>query len=56
MHILAYMLEDQGHSVVEAADGLERLSKFESGSPDLILMDVMICRSLSALKVAVMTI
>jgi len=39
--LLGYMLEDEGHSVVEAADGMECLSKFESTSPDLILMDVM---------------
>ena len=39
--LLGYMLEDEGHSVVEAADGAECLAKFESTSPDLILMDVM---------------
>lgn len=39
--LLGYMLEDEGHSVIEAADGMECLAKFESASPDLILMDVM---------------
>ncbi|MFT4714202.1 MAG: CheY-like chemotaxis protein [Candidatus Azotimanducaceae bacterium] len=34
--LLGYMLEDEGHSVVGAADGFECLSKFESGSSDLI--------------------
>jgi len=39
--LLGFMLEEEGHSVVEAADGLECLAKFESAAPDLILMDVM---------------
>jgi len=39
--LLGFMLEDEGHSVVQAADGMECLSKFQSAAPDLILMDVM---------------
>ncbi|RLT92491.1 fused response regulator/phosphatase [Ketobacter sp.] len=39
--LLAWMLEDDGHEVVEATNGEEAVELFKSATPDLVLMDVM---------------
>ncbi|HEY7024222.1 MAG TPA: response regulator transcription factor [Candidatus Limnocylindrales bacterium] len=39
---LSYQLEQEGYSVVSAADGGEALSRFRSTKPDLILLDLML--------------
>lgn len=39
--LLSWILEDDGHTVVEAVDGQEGVNLFQSESPDLVLMDVM---------------
>lgn len=36
-----FILEQQGYEVIEAADGLEGLTKAEFRRPDLILLDLM---------------
>jgi len=39
--LLAWMLEDEGHSVIEAVNGEEAVALFKEVAPDLVLMDVM---------------
>jgi DNA-binding response OmpR family regulator len=39
---LAYQLEQDGYSVVQAADGAEALARFRDSKPELILLDVML--------------
>ncbi|MCG8533695.1 MAG: fused response regulator/phosphatase [Pseudomonadales bacterium] len=39
--LLAWILEDQGHEVIEAGDGQQALESFKEHRPDLVLMDVM---------------
>ena len=39
--LLAWILEDEGHSVIEARDGQQALDMFRQHEPDLVLMDVM---------------
>ena len=39
---LAYQLRQDGHRVVEAADGADALERFRLDRPDLILLDVML--------------
>lgn len=39
--LLAWILEDDGHTVIEARDGQQALNLFKESSPDLVLMDVM---------------
>ncbi|OUR90180.1 hypothetical protein A9Q81_19475 [Gammaproteobacteria bacterium 42_54_T18] len=39
--LLCWILEDDGHTVVEAVNGQEGVDLFQSESPDLVLMDVM---------------
>lgn len=39
--LLAWMLEDEGHSVQEAGNGEEAVALFKDTQPDLVLMDVM---------------
>lgn len=39
--LLAWMLEDDGHEVVEAINGKEAVELFKISKPDLVLMDVM---------------
>lgn len=34
------LLTDAGHQVVEAANGLEALEKYEQHSPDIVMMDI----------------
>ncbi len=38
--LLSFLLEDEGHDVVEASSGEEALECFASGLPELVLMDV----------------
>lgn len=38
--LLSFLLEDEGHDVVEASSGEEAVERFASGRPDLVLMDV----------------
>jgi two-component system OmpR family response regulator len=38
--VVRFALERSGHQVVEASDGAEALALFESGSPDLIVLDI----------------
>lgn len=39
--LLAWILEDEGHEVVEAVNGQEALDLFKQDTPDMVLMDVM---------------
>ena len=39
--LLAWMLEDDGHEVIEAEDGRQAVTLFAEYAPDLVLMDVM---------------
>jgi CheY-like chemotaxis protein len=39
--ILVWLLEDDGHEVIEAKDGLEAVNLFQASPIDIILMDVM---------------
>ena len=39
--LLAWILEDEGHSVIEARDGQQAVDMFRQHEPDLVLMDVM---------------
>lgn len=39
--VLAALLEQNGYAIVEAANGVEAIEKFESSSPDIVFMDVM---------------
>ncbi|MFY0640266.1 MAG: SpoIIE family protein phosphatase [Bermanella sp.] len=39
--ILVWLLEDEGHEVIEAKDGLEAVNLFQESSIDIVLMDVM---------------
>ncbi|MFT5593197.1 MAG: CheY-like chemotaxis protein [Oceanicoccus sp.] len=39
--ILVWLLEDDGHEVIEAKDGLEAVNLFQESSIDIVLMDVM---------------
>jgi len=39
--LLGWLLEDDGHDVVEAIHGQDAIDKFPAVQPDLILMDVM---------------
>ncbi len=39
---LAYQLEQDGFSVVQASDGAEALARFRADKPELILLDVML--------------
>ena len=38
--LLSYILEDDGHEVLEATDGESGVAQFQSVAPDLVLMDV----------------
>ena len=38
--LVRVLLERAGHSVVEAANGLEALRRLEGGAPDLVVLDV----------------
>jgi CheY-like chemotaxis protein len=38
--LLSFLLEDDGHIVVEAASGEEGVARFDSEKPDLVLLDV----------------
>ena len=42
--VIADYLHIKGYETLEAGDGVEALSLFESGRPDLILLDVMMPR------------
>jgi CheY-like chemotaxis protein len=39
--ILVWLLEDEGHEIIEAKDGLEAVNLFQESSIDIVLMDVM---------------
>jgi len=39
--ILVWLLEDDGHEVIEAKDGLVAVNLFQESSIDIVLMDVM---------------
>lgn len=39
--VVAFSLRREGHDVVEARDGAEGLRLFETSSPDLVLLDIM---------------
>ncbi len=39
--LLAWILEDEGHNVIEARDGQQAVELFRLHNPDLVLMDVM---------------
>ncbi|MCP5018327.1 MAG: fused response regulator/phosphatase [Ketobacter sp.] len=39
--LLAWMLEDDGHTVIEAVNGQQAVELFKESEPDLVLMDVM---------------
>lgn len=39
--LLAWILEDEGHNVIEARDGQQAVDLFRQHNPDLVLMDVM---------------
>lgn len=39
--LLAWMLEDDGHEVIEAVNGQKAVELFKEAEPDLVLMDVM---------------
>lgn len=39
--LLTWILEDEGHSVIEARDGQQAVNMFRQHEPDLVLMDVM---------------
>src|SRR5690606_16464168 len=39
--LLAWILEDEGHTVTEAKDGRQAVTLFQAGEFDLVLMDVM---------------
>jgi CheY-like chemotaxis protein len=38
--LMRHMIEEEGHSVIEAAGAYEAIQKAEQYSPDLILMDI----------------
>ena len=42
--VIADYLHIKGYETVEAGDGFEALERFEAGSPDLVLLDVMMPR------------
>ncbi|MCB1645226.1 MAG: fused response regulator/phosphatase [Pseudomonadales bacterium] len=39
--LLSYLLEDDGHEVIEASNGEDGILKFQRDEPDLVLLDVM---------------
>lgn len=39
-----HMLEDEGHQVEEAGDGIDGLAKLEAGPPDLMITDIIMPR------------
>lgn len=39
--LLSWILEDEGHSIIEARDGQQAVDLFREQEPDLVLMDVM---------------
>lgn len=38
--LLVWMLEDEGHETIEAANGEEALTRFEQEAPDMVLLDI----------------
>ena len=50
-HFIAASLEEYGHDVMEAADGVEGIDKFGAGNPDLVIIDY-IMPGLSGAEVA----
>ncbi len=40
--LYAIMLEDTGHRIIKAYDGMEALKKLEEQKPDLIILDILL--------------